>query len=161
MNRQLVAFLSLFSLVLVLSVYYVSLPATNQLNGNSQEVNLNVKDATTLYFEALDIKRDQEHQEYLDQMISVYEGVNKDLTLEEAFYNISQRNNVMEEESKIEECIKSLGYTSCYAEVEGNDYIKVIVYSTSKDVLEVEKIIYHVQNLLGREVSTFLVEFQD
>lgn len=161
MNRQLVAFLSLFSLVLVLSVYYVSLPATNQLNGNSQEVNLNVKDATTLYFEALDIQRDQEHQEYLDQMISVYEGVNKDLTLEEAFYNISQRNNVMEEESKIEECIKSLGYTSCYAEVEGNDYIKVIVYSTSKDVLEVEKIIYHVQNLLGREVSTFLVEFQD
>ena len=123
MNRQLVAFLSLFSLVLVLSVYYVSLPATNQLNGNSQEVNLNVKDATTLYFEALDIQRDQEHQEYLDQMISVYEGVNKDLTLEEAFYNISQRNNVMEEESKIEECIKSLGYTSCYAEVEGNDYI--------------------------------------
>jgi hypothetical protein len=161
MNRQLVAFLSLFSLVLVLSVYYVSLPATNQLNGNSQEVNLNVKDATTLYFEALDIQRDQEHQEYLDQMISVYEGVNKDLTLEEAFYNISQRNNVMEEESKIEECIKSLGYTSCYAEVEGNDYIKVIVYSTSKDVLEVEKIIYHVQNLLGRDVSTFLVEFQD
>ena len=144
MNRQLVAFLSLFSLVLVLSVYYVSLPATNQLNGNSQEVNLNVKDATTLYFEALDIQRDQEHQEYLDQMISVYEGVNKDLTLEEAFYNISQRNNVMEEESKIEECIKSLGYTSCYAEVEGNDYIKVIVYSTSKDVSEVEKLLCQV-----------------
>ena len=162
MNRQLVAFLSLFSLVLVLSVYYVMMPSTTtQLKENSQSVNLNVKDATTLYFESLDLERDNEHQEYIDEMIKVYEGLNQEYTLEEAFYNINNRNNIIEEEKKIEECIKSLGFTSCYAEVEGDDYIKVIVYSSTKSLLEVDQIMYQVQLLLEREVSTFIVEFQD
>ena len=68
MNRQLVAFLSLFSLVLVLSVYYVMMPSTTtQLKENAQSVNLNVKDATTLYFESLDLERDNAHQEYIDE----------------------------------------------------------------------------------------------
>ena len=162
MNRQLVAFLSLFSLVLVLSVYYVMMPSTTtQLKENAQSVNLNVKDATTLYFESLDLERDNAHQEYIDEMIEVYEGLNQEYTLEEAFYNISNRNNIIEEEKKIEECIKSLGFTSCYAEVEGDDYIKVIVYSTTKSLLEVDQIMYQVQLLLEREVSTFIVEFQE
>ena len=162
MNRQLVAFLSLFSLVLVLSVYYVMMPSTTtQLKENSQSVNLNVKDATTLYFESLDLERDNAHQEYIDEMIKVYEGLNQEYTLEEAFYNINNRNNIIEEEKKIEECIKSLGFTSCYAEVEGDDYIKVIVYSTTKSLLEVDQIMYQVQLLLERDVSTFIVEFQE
>ncbi|MBE6131865.1 MAG: hypothetical protein E7180_00540 [Erysipelotrichaceae bacterium] len=162
MNRQLVAFLSLFSLVLVLSVYYVMMPSTTtQLKENAQNVNLNVKDATTLYFESLDLERDNAHQEYIDEMIKVYEGLNQEYTLEEAFYNINNRNNIIEEEKKIEECIKSLGFTSCYAEVEGDDYIKVIVYSTTKSLLEVDQIMYQVQLLLEREVSTFIVEFQE
>ena len=162
MNRQLVAFLSLFSLVLVLSVYYVMMPSTTtQLKENSQSVNLNVKDATTLYFESLDLERDNAHQEYIDEMIKVYEGLNQEYTLEEAFYNINNRNNIIEEEKKIEECIKSLGFTTCYAEVEGDDYIKVIVYSTTKSLLEVDQIMYQVQLLLEREVSTFIVEFQE
>ena len=162
MNRQLIAFLSLFSLVLVLSVYYVMMPSTTtQLKENSQSVNLNVKDATTLYFESLDLERDNAHQEYIDEMIKVYEGLNQEYTLEEAFYNINNRNNIIEEEKKIEECIKSLGFTSCYAEVEGDDYIKVIVYSTTKSLLEVDQIMYQVQLLLEREVSTFIVEFQE
>ena len=162
MNRQLVAFLSLFSLVLVLSVYYVMMPSTTtQLKENAQSVNLNVKDATTLYFESLDLERDNAHQEYIDEMIKVYEGLNQEYTLEEAFYNINNRNNINEEERKIEECIKSLGFTSCYAEVEGDDYIKVIVYSTTKSLLEVDQIMYQVQLLLEREVSTFIVEFQE
>lgn len=162
MNRQLVAFLSLFSLVLVLSVYYVMMPSTTtQLKENAQNVNLNVKDATTLYFESLDLERDNVHQEYIDEMIKVYEGINQEYTLEEAFYNINNRNIIIEEEKKIEECIKSLGFTSCYAEVEGDDYIKVIVYSTTKSLLEVDQIMYQVQLLLEREVSTFIVEFQE
>ena len=162
MNRQLVAFLSLFSLVLVLSVYYVMMPSTTtQLKENSQSVNLNVKDATTLYFESLDLERDNVHQEYIDEMIKVYEGLNQEYTLEEAFYNINNRNNIIEEEKKIEECIKSLGFTSCYAEVEGDDYIKVIVYSTTKSLLEADQIMYQVQLLLEREVSTFIVEYQE
>lgn len=162
MNRQLVAFLSLFSLVLVLSVYYVMMPSTSQqLTDKNETVNLVVKDATTLYFETLDLQREQVHQEYIDEMIDVYEGVSDDYTLEEAFYNINNRNTMMEEEEKIEECMKSLGYTSCYAEVEGTDYVKVIVYSSTKDLLEIDNIIYQVQSLLNREVATFIVEFQD
>lgn len=162
MNRQLVAFLSLFSLVLVLSVYYVMMPSkSNQLVDNSNPVSLVSKDATTLYFEALDLERDEAHQTYINEMIAVYEGTNNDYTLEEAYVNISNRNKLIAQEEKIEECVKGLGYTSCYAEVEGDDYIKVVVYSTKKDLLEIDQIMYQVQTMLDREVSTFIVEFQD
>lgn len=162
MNRQLVAFLSLFSLVLVLSVYYVMMPSkSNQLVDNSNPVSLVSKDATTLYFEALDLERDEAHQAYINEMIAVYEGTNNDYTLEEAYVNISNRNKLIAQEEKIEECVKGLGYTSCYAEVEGDDYIKVVVYSTKKDLLEIDQIMYQVQTMLDREVSTFIVEFQD
>ena len=58
MKRQLIAFLSLFSLVLVLSVYYVAVPS----NENNQSVNDNVEDsfneitisdAPSLFFQTL------------------------------------------------------------------------------------------------------------
>ena len=162
MNRQLVAFLSLFSLVLVLSVYYVMMPSpSKQLSANQESVNLTIKDATTLYFETLEMNRAKEHQDYIDEMIDVYKGINNEYTIEEAFINISNRNKIIDEENQIEECVKNLGYTSCYAEVEGDDYIKVVVYSSTKDLLEVDKIMYQVQTMLDKEVSTFIVEFQE
>ncbi len=162
MNRQLVAFLSLFSLVLVLSVYYVMLPANgNSLTDNNTPVNVVVKDATELYFETLELARDEAHQQYIDEMIAVYEGTNNDYTLEEAYANIANRNQMIEQEDKIEECVKGLGYTSCYAEVEGNDFVKVIVYSKTKDLTEIDQIIFQVQTMLNREVPTFIVEFQE
>lgn len=160
MNRQLVAFLSLFSLVLVLSVYYVMLPSTsNQLV--SENTDVVYKDATTLYFETLDMERDQEHEEYMDEMIAVYEGLNDQYTLEEALININNRKKIIEEEDKIEDFLKTVGYSSSYCEVNGTDYIKVVVYSTKQDFEEVDKIMYQVQNLINRQVSTFIVEFQD
>ena len=160
MNRQLVAFLSLFSLVLVLSVYYVMLPSpSNQLSDNNSSIVY--KDATTLYFETLDMEREEAHQEYLDQMIAVYEGKSDKYTIEEAFLNIANRKNIMKEESEVETYLKTLGYSSCYCEIEGENYIKVVVFSNKKDFAEIDKIIYQVQNLLNRDFSTFLVEFQD
>lgn len=162
MNRQLVAFLSLFSLVLVLSVYYVMMPTVNnQLTDNNEPVSLVSKDATTLYFETLDLERDELHQSYIDEMIAVYEGTNNDYTLEEAYVNIANRNKLIQQENDIEECVKALGYTSCYAEVDGDDYVRVVVYSTKKDLLEIDTIMYQVQTMLDREVSTFIVEFQE
>lgn len=162
MNRQLVAFLSLFSLVLVLSVYYVMMPSPSSLlNTKEETVSVTIKDATTLYFETLEMDRAKQHQDYIDEMIDVYKGLNDEYSLEEAYMNIENRNKLIEEENLIEECVKNLGYTSCYAEVEGEDYIKVIVYSKSKDLLEVDKIMYQVQTMLDKEVSTFIVEFQE
>ena len=67
MNRQLVAFLSLFSLVLVLSVYYVMMPSPSSLlNTKEESVSVTIKDATTLYFETLEMDRAKQHQDYID-----------------------------------------------------------------------------------------------
>ena len=161
MNRQLIALLSLFSLVLVLSVYYVLMPGVNSNIGNNSEmVNTSLHDATTLYFETLDLNREQIHQEYIDEMIDVYEGTNTSYSLEEAYLNIDKRNKIIEQEDKIEECIKGLGYSSCYAEV--NDHsIKVIVYSTNNNHQEeTSQIIYQVQSMLNIDMNNFIVEFK-
>ena len=94
MNRQLVAFLSLFSLVLVLSVYYVLIPTvSNSQNENevSKPVNGVVLNAEEAYFETLNINRDAQYQEYYDQQNNIlasseYSNLEKEqalLTIEE------------------------------------------------------------------------------
>lgn len=162
MNRQLVAFLSLFSLVLVLSVYYVMMPSNNNTIDNTQEVSgILIKDNRTLYFETLDLEREQSHKEYIDSMIDVYEGVSTEYTLEEAYININNRNKIIKDEEKVKSLLKSMGYASCYVEINNLDSIKVLVYSEKKEISEIDQIIYQVQKLLDREISTFIVEFQE
>ena len=70
MNRQLVAFLSLFSLTLVLSVYYVLIPTANIDNtipNEEKPVNGIVLDAESAYFENLNIQRESNFQVSYDR----------------------------------------------------------------------------------------------
>ncbi len=61
MNKQLVAFLSMLSLVLVLSVYYVMLPFENVPTTNSQNVSSIITTTDDAYFASLAAEQDNNY----------------------------------------------------------------------------------------------------
>lgn len=68
MNKQVVSFLSLFSLVLVLSIYFVMVPAmaNNQAVAGinpSDNTSVEISDASSLYFTTLEQNRKARHEE--------------------------------------------------------------------------------------------------
>ena len=68
MNKQLVSFLSLFSLVLVLSIYYVMLPFSGSNlgdNSNNLPVINEIEDATDAYFVSLELQKSETYKELI------------------------------------------------------------------------------------------------
>ena len=70
MNRQIVAFLSLFSLVLVLSIYYVMLPFANPAS-NDKNANVDIEDSTELYFASLLEKKNNEYEIFISEQTEI------------------------------------------------------------------------------------------
>lgn len=67
-NRKLISFLSLFSLVLILGVYYVLLPPV-EIPNNPIDENVNVGDGEEAYFVSLNLEKEEErlrlvHEQY-------------------------------------------------------------------------------------------------
>ena len=101
MNKKVITFLSLFSLVLILSIYYVVSPfGENNLN-NSLNVNVNVNEELDEYFVALEVSKENEYQEYIDKMnaiIASSEYTNQEK--KEALENIEKRKAQQQLENK-------------------------------------------------------------
>ena len=64
MKRQIVAFISLFSLVLVLSVYYVMLPFSTA--GLDQVVDTKVESSSDLYYSSLESNKEEAYIEFVN-----------------------------------------------------------------------------------------------
>lgn len=76
MNKQVVSFLSLFSLVLVLSIYYVVVPATGKTTLVNDEISssnseLTINDAPSLFFTTLSENRKARHEEVKNKQIDI------------------------------------------------------------------------------------------
>lgn len=73
MNRQVVSFLSLFGLVLVLSVYYILLPTNLFINvpSTDKEVGTIINPSQDVYFETLFYELDAKHQEVIDENLAL------------------------------------------------------------------------------------------
>lgn len=162
MNRQVVAFLSLFSLVLVLSIYYVMIPFANN-NNNSKPVAgsqvSDITDASTLFFETLALERDQKHEEYIKQQEEIiasseYTGEEKLL----AFENIEKERQEQAQEVGVESAILGIGYPSCFVEIDP-EYINVLAYKQTPTNVDAANIIFTVQDFLDLE-SNIVVEFR-
>lgn len=70
MNRQFVAFLSMFSLVLVLSIYYVMLPSKTK-KPSADPVISNVEEGTDPYFDMMILEQETQHKEVIDQQYDI------------------------------------------------------------------------------------------
>lgn len=131
MKKQLVSFLSLFSLVLVLSIYYIMLPFTGvnlgEDSGNLPVIN-EIETTFDEYFVSLEVQKNESYEQLIDAQTAILASSNA--TIEEkqsALVEIARLENMMEKEANTVASIIEAGYPAAY--VENYDTgVKVIVY---------------------------------
>lgn len=162
MNRHLVAFLSLFSLVLVLSVYYVMIPSVNSNQNSNNDIPVNgvIVDAESAYFESLDIERDALFNSYYQEQNQIL--VSSTFTNEEKEQALIKIEELKQKESMLssfENSIKGIGYQNVFVEYV-NDDIKVVTTSIDQEnkLIEAAQIIYTLQDMMDEDHNVF-VEF--
>ena len=141
-NKQNLWFLTLFSLILVLSVYYVTMP--NELllktdlekNGdnknNEEKVNLEQEESEIL----VSLRVDKEEERRLEKTDLQSILTSSTATTEEknnAYDKLTYLNTVLGEEEKLENKIKSKLNVDSFVEIDNNQ-INVIAISKNHDV---------------------------
>lgn len=153
MNKQVISFLSLFSLVLVLSVYYVVVPSNNDqtVNGSiDSNGELNINDASSLFFQTLIENRNSRHEEVKNAQLEIL--VSSEYSNEEkieARTKLTHEQLIEDTEIGLENCIVELNFNETFVE-KLDDYFYVTVYDGSfnddNDVINVLKIIENFDN---------------
>lgn len=121
MNRQAITFLTLFSLILVLSIYYVLLPPETETN----EVAVNSNELSQI--EILQEELDQKRADLISEnnaIIASSESSSDEIA--SALASISEAKETAALEKEITKIINDAGFKSAFVEVE-NKTIKVVV----------------------------------
>ena len=130
MNKKVITFLSLFSLVLILSIYYVVSPfGSSSLPNNELNVNVEVNEEVDEYFASLEVMKEDDYQSYIDEMNAIiasseYSNEDKKIALE----NIEKRKSQKELETRTVSELKEQGYSKIFLEVAKNDIFVVLKY---------------------------------
>ena len=147
-NRRLVSFLSLFSLVLVLSIYYVLVPVNTATLNNGENENstqVSVTDGEDAYFESLELAKVNKLNDDIDELNLVVASSSS--TMEEkieALEMIAQKKKLNKEEIILKQAIKEAGYSNAYVEYEDN-LVNILVSkkeATKTDAINIIKIAY-------------------
>lgn len=167
-NKKSLWFLTLFSLILVLSVYYITMPSELLIGNNSNYVN-NIVDTdskqpvvTTTESEILVALRVEAETQMMKQ-IDEYESVltSKDSTVDQknnAFENIKLLNVKRSEEESLEEKILSEYKLKSFVKID-NDQIRVVVSGEKHDATLANNIMRLVQSNY-KEKMYISVKFQ-
>lgn len=153
-NKQNLWFLTLFSLILVLSVYYITMPNDLLLKNNIgdindsesnglEKVNMEVEESEILV--ALRVDLEEERMTIKKDLESIL--TNSTSTIEEkneAYDKLSYLNTVLGEEEKLESKIKKNFNIECFIEVNNNE-INIVAISSSHDVKLANNIMRAVQ----------------
>ena len=148
MNKQLVAFLSMLSLVLVLSVYYVMLPFENVPTTNSKNVSSIITTTDDAYFASLAAEQDNNYDLLFEENYKILcESTYTQEEKVEAIETISQLETKRHNESEIRDLILGNGHPSCFIEIK-DDSIYVFVKSTTKTKTEIVNIMGLVDTII-------------
>ncbi len=121
MNRQAITFLTLFSLILVLSIYYILLPPENTAN----QVSLNDQEVSQI--EMMQINLDKEREDLISKNNAIIaSGKSNSDEIASALASISEAKETAALEKKITDIINNAGFKNAFVEVE-NKTIKVVV----------------------------------
>ena len=132
-NKKSLWFLTLFSLILVLSIYYITMPSELLLTTNTsvdkekEEPTIHVEESDLLV--SLRIEADEEMAKEIDELQLVL--TNSNSSIEEknkAYEKIKDLNNKRSEEEKLESQIKETHNLSSFIKIKGEN-INVIVKS--------------------------------
>ena len=153
-NKQKLWFLTLFSIILVLSVYYVALDEDNLTklipSNTSTSETLNVKEADTL--SALRVENDDQDQKViaelqdilLDQTVSVQEKNN-------AYEKLKGINSTKGKENKLESLILKTYNLKSFIKIK-DDQITVIISSKNSNVTDANNIIRTIQKEFDKQM---------
>ena len=151
-NKKNLWFLTLFSLVLVLSVYYVTMPSELlvtgngkvTINNNDSDKNISVKESDILT--SLRVEADNQLKQEMDVLKQVL--TNTDVSVDEknsAFEELKLLNQLKGKEEKLEDLIKSTYNLGSFIKID-NDQIRVVVESTDTSASLANKIMRTIQN---------------
>lgn len=159
-NKEHLWFLTLFSLILVLCVYYVTMP--NDLLLSSQvfdeekknsvdEVNLEVNESDILVSLRLDLEEDRKlEKKNLESVLT-----NKDASIDDknkAYEKMNYLNNVYGIESKLEKKVKDCCNIDSFVEVDNNE-VNVIGISNNHSVTTANDIMRTIQEEFDEKVA--------
>ena len=145
-NKQGLWFLTLFSIILVLSVYYIAMPnntlATIKENNDDVET-LNIKETDSLT--ALRVQNDEEIENTMNELQNVL--LNETTTLEEkntAYEKIQNLNTNKGKEQMIEKLINDSFQLQSFVKI-NNDNIKITISKKDLDAKLANDIIRKIQ----------------
>ncbi len=153
-NKKSIWFLTLFSLILVLSVYYITMPSELLIstNGNyTEEENKetsNITESTVLVALRL-----EDEEEMLKEMENLQLILNGEGTIEEkneAFDKMKQLNMNKGEQEKLENKIKEVYNLESFVKIKNNQ-IEVTVKKDENDSTLANKIMRTIQELYEEE----------
>ena len=153
-NKKNLWFLTLFSLILVLSVYYITMPSellmtTNNDYTNTKKVSkteepvVNVEESSILT--ALRIEAEEQVSNEIEELQAIL--VNADASPEEknlAYEKIKNINNIRTEEEKLEKEINETFNLKAFVKING-DQIRVVISSDKHDSELANNIIRKIQ----------------
>lgn len=152
-NKQGLWFLTLFSLILVLSVYYITMPneilkseEVKEIQDQNKEETSEVNSQNTSYIETLKVELDSERAEIIDTLQEVLNDKSKSSEEKnKAYEQMKEINNIKASESAITEKIKNDYSLDAYVKQE-NSKIEVVVEGKEHDVKLANKIMRTVQS---------------
>lgn len=168
-NKKNLWFLTLFSLILVLSVYYITMPnellltnSSNYLKTSTEEsetkkTSVEVEESEVLT--ALRVTSDENLEKQIDSLKEILS--NKDTTAEqknEAFEKMKTLNENKVLEKEIEKKIEEIHKLKSFVKIENND-IKVTIDSKEHNKELANKIMRTVQENFTNKVNV-IVEFK-
>ena len=164
-NKRNLWFLTLFSLILVLSVYYVTMPSELLLTNNSDysvptvDTEPVVTSVESNILTALRIEAEEQVSAELSELQAIL--VNADASVDEknnAYEKIKNINNTRTEEEKIEKQIMDEHSLKSFVKINGNQ-IRVVINSADHDNSLANNIIRTVQKNYEQE-KYISVKFQ-
>lgn len=144
MNKQAITFLTLFSLILVLSIYYILLPPTD--NNEIEVVQEEVSQIDILQ-QDLDAAREKIINENNDIIAS---SSNDSQVISEALETIAKTKDLTSKEKEIVNKLKELGYTNSFVEIE-NKLVKVTIAKKDNSTSDVNTIMKTIFTILGND----------
>ncbi len=127
-NKKNLWFLTLFSLVLVLSVYYVTMPKELLLTENKEKEEAEIKETNII-----DALRAEDNTNTLEEINKLKETISDNLTKTEdknkAFDALKILNQISSKEELLEEKVKNTHGVDSFVKIDG-DQIRVVVNSS-------------------------------
>ncbi len=146
-------FLTLFSIILVMAVYYVSLPNTNLVNktvDSGKEVNVEIKESDSI--NALKVSRDEtlEHEVAAIKEILIDEAKTTE-EKSDAYEALKELNSTKGKEELLENIIKNDFNYDGYVKIDGSN-VKVVIDSSSHSYELANKIMTTIQKQFDKKM---------